>query len=290
MAENSNITWTTHTFNPWIGCTKVGPGCDNCYAETWDQRSEGDRWGPKAARTKTRPGNWSKPVTWNHKAILAGVRERVFVASLADVFDNHASIEDEWRLELAALILKCQQLDWLLLSKRAGNVSRYLKLMFPEGVPSNVIVGSTVANQEDADRDIPKLLKAKAVSGISRVFLSMEPLVGPVQLTSLGETGLNALDGRSGPSIDWVITGGESGAFARLMRKEWVTSLRDQCVAAGTAFHFKQWGEYLAADEYRSEMGEAKPAPIEGYIFVGVDAAGRELDGRTWDDPPPHLW
>lgn len=288
MAENSNISWTNHTFNPWIGCTKVGPGCDNCYAETWDQRSDGLRWGPKADRTKTRPGNWSKPVTWNHKAIKAGVRERVFVASLADVFDNHASILDEWRVELAALIRRCHQLDWLLLSKRAGNVSRYLKLMFPDGVPSNVIVGATIVNQDDADRDIPKLLKAKRDCAISRVFLSMEPLIGQVNLRAVGKERIDALAGPD--KVDWVITGGESGAFARLMRKEWVTSLRDQCVEAGTAFHFKQWGEYLAADEYRSEMGQAKLAPIEGYVFVGVDAAGRELDGRTWDDTPPHLW
>lgn len=176
MAENTNIEWATHTFSPWIGCQKVGPGCDHCYAEIWDEKSEGEtRWGPHAARKRTRQGNWDRVITWNYKAGQAGIRESVFVASLADVFDTHRSIEPEWRSDLAALVRKCENLDFMFLTKRAGNVEKILKDMFPEGAPSNLFIGITVVNQEEADRDIVKLLRAKAACGFPVAFLSMEP-------------------------------------------------------------------------------------------------------------------
>lgn len=111
MAENSNIEWTDHTFNPWIGCQKVSPGCDHCYAETWDARGlqgQATRWGPHAERTRTSAANWRKPLAWNRAAEAAGKRARVFCASLADVFDNHPSILPEWRRDLwAPLGLSC---------------------------------------------------------------------------------------------------------------------------------------------------------------------------------------
>jgi protein gp37 len=155
MAENTNIEWATHTFNPWMGCQKVGPGCDHCYAEVWDEKAGGEsRWGPHAARTRSKQGNWDRVVTWNSKARDAGIRESVFVASLADVFDTHSSILPEWRADLAALVKKCENLDFMFLTKRAGNVEKLLKAMFPEGAPSNLWIGANrpVASQSPSCR------------------------------------------------------------------------------------------------------------------------------------------
>lgn len=335
MTENSNIEWTTHTFNPWIGCQKVGPGCDHCYAETWDSRGlqqRESRWGPHAARTRTSAGNWSKPLAWNRAADGAAERPRVFCASLADVFDNHPSVDPQWRQDLWALIKATPNLDWMLLTKRPGNIAKMLPDDWGTGY-SNVWLGCTVVNQEEADRDIPKLLDVPAAVH----FLSMEPLLGPVDLLHLrrynpkGEPWINALRGlvtrgqylaRSPnecsfatstrcippelPAIDLVIVGGESGKKARPMHPDWARSLRDQCVAAGTAFFFKQWGEWAPAmhdPEYGGHVlrqtepvgpfdswkaNAYDPDRLEGVNWrrIGKKAAGRMLDGRTWDEMP----
>lgn len=353
MAENSNIEWTDHTFNPWIGCQKVSPGCDHCYAETWDARGlqqRESRWGPHATRTRTSQANWRKPLAWNREAEAAGKRARVFCASLADVFDNHPSIREEWRDDLWKLIAATPHLDWLLLTKRPQNVPRMVPgWMGPHSWPSNVWLGTTVENQTEADRRIPHLLAVPA-----RVrFLSCEPLLGPVDLTRLSGSTLwgnthqdyitDALKGwvyddgmrvpdRTCAAISWVICGGESGPGARPMHPGWARSLRDQCHAAGVAFHFKQWGEWLpccqmaeweADDLYHPapddspdasrrcrvasaclhDDGEAIPiGKANGFhtmpagafagpkpmtmFHVGKKAAGRLLDGRTWDELP----
>ena len=330
MAENSNIEWTDHTFNPWIGCQKVGPGCDNCYAETWDarglQQSE-SRWGPHATRTRTSAANWRKPLAWDRAAAAEGVRKRVFCASLADVFDNHPSIQPEWRADLWALIASTPNLDWMLLTKRPSNIANMLPVPFDfDKQYPNVWIGCTVVNQAEADRDIPKLL---AVDAAVR-FLSMEPLQGPVNLLITDSRGhdISALRGigcdptdPDGPDeyyrtgkLDLVIVGGESGPKARPMHPDWVRGLRDQCNAANVAFHFKQWGEWghalnmsgvVAVSAAPAKSGHfAHPyryrvhgGPHDGQCFeslpedhlmlrVGKKAAGRMLDGRTWDEMP----
>ncbi|WP_333826899.1 phage Gp37/Gp68 family protein [Pararhodobacter sp.] len=248
MAENSTIEWTHHTFNPWEGCQKVGPGCDNCYAEARDIRfTGGTHWGPGAPRRRTSVANWRKPLAWDRAAALAGERHRVFCASLADVFDN--AVDPAWRDDLWRLIEATPNLDWMLLTKRPGNIAKMLPPIWGAGW-HNVWLGCTVVNQEEADRDIPKLL---AVPAAIR-FLSMEPLLGPVDLMSLdphgdfrpyGANGWSAIwkDNRIGRAwLDLVIVGGESGKKARV----WVgfedacRSLRDQCAAAGTSFFMKQ--------------------------------------------------
>lgn len=291
MAENSNIEWTRHTFNPWIGCQKVGPGCDHCYAEAWDARGlqrQETRWGAHAERTRTSPANWRKPLAWNKAAQAAGERHRVFCASLADVFDNHPSILPEWRADLWALIRATPNLAWMLLTKRPGNIAKMLPDDWGNGYP-NVWLGCTVVNQEEADRDVPKLLEVPAAVR----FLSMEPLLGPVDLNHIrlphgsGRTWIDALqpwwvtpDMRT--RLDLVIVGGESGPGARPMHPDWARSLRDQCVAAGAAFHFKQWGEYsplLCADGLDDDL-------MWRMVRRGKKAAGRMLDGRTWDQMP----
>lgn len=307
MAENSKIEWTHHTFNPWIGCQKVGPGCDHCYAEAWDARGlqrQETRWGAHAGRTRTSPANWRKPLAWDRAAAAAGERHRVFCASLADVFDNHASILPEWRDDLWALIRATPHLDWMLLTKRPGNIAKMLPEDWGRGYP-NVWLGCTVVNQEEADRDVVKLFEVPAAVR----FLSMEPLLGPIKI----------FDNSRGPDPDslllnLIIVGGESGPGARPMHPDWARSLRDQCVAAGAAFHFKQWGEWghalhmpgvEAVSAAAAKNGHwAHPhryrihgGPEDGQCFeslpadhlmlrVGKARAGRLLDGRTWDEMP----
>lgn len=185
MAEHSKIEWCDHTFNPWIGCTKISDACDHCYAEARDRRfnPRSGHWGPHAPRKRTSTANWRKPLKWDREAAEAGTRARVFCASLADVFDNHRSIGAEWRWDLWKLILDTPNLDWLLLTKRPQNIERLAPVTWRvDGFPPNVWIGTTVENQAEADRRIPHLLSIPA-----RVrFLSCEPLLGPVDLTRVG--------------------------------------------------------------------------------------------------------
>jgi len=340
MSENTKIEWADHTFNPWEGCQKVGPGCDHCYAEARNARfgkGVASNWGPGAPRRRTSEANWKLPEHWNAQAeafqAQHGRRQRVFCASLADVFDN--AVPTSWRMDLFELIANTPHLDWLLLTKRIGNVMPMCSgdsLMF-DMICSRVWIGATIVNQAEADRDIPKLLAVPA----AKRFLSMEPLLGPVNLTSItnrqpaptpGELRAvdpwaehNALTGvgissigferAGGPRVDWVIIGGESGRQARPMHPDWARSLRDQCEAAGLPFLFKQWGEWapvaespvhpeatrlpgnlcrvtrdgITADHYVaiSTNGGRRRYELQ---CVGKKAAGRLLDGRTWDGFP----
>ncbi|ACI52239.1 Gp37Gp68 family protein [Gluconacetobacter diazotrophicus PA1 5] len=246
MAENSGIEWTDHTFNPWVGCTKISPACDHCYAEAWDLRFGGHRWGSGADRRRTK--TWGQPVRWNRQAAgVAARRPRVFCASLADVFDNHRSIDDGWRRDLWALIRQTTYLDWLLLTKRPQNVARYLPSDWGTGYP-NVWLGTTVENQVEHDRRVPILT---AIPAAIR-FLSMEPLLGPVDLG--GAEGLH-----------WVIAGGESGSQHRPTDPDWFRSLRDQCAVVDVPFLFKQWS---------------------GRNQAEIKAKGRLLDGTLHDSYP----
>lgn len=301
MGENSRIEWCDHTFNPWTGCTKVSPGCAKCYAETMSRRlPQLGRWGPGGERKRTSAANWRKPLSWNRIAGAAGgprYRPRVFCASLADWLD--AEIPAQWLADLLDLIHATPHLDWLLLTKRpelwrerlaaalahaerlappAPGASMVRSWLYHGYAPANVWIGTTVEDQRRADERIPALVDIPA-----RVqFLSCEPLLEQVNLD---------LDG-----INWVICGGESGHGARPMHPDWARSLRDQCQAAGVAYFFKQWGEWAPAadiDVCDPVMGtpvtsaryHALPGG-SGMLRVGKAAAGRELDGRTWDEVP----
>lgn len=311
MADNTTIEWCDHTFNPWEGCQKVSPGCDHCYAETRNARFNGTavNWGPGAPRRRTSEANWKKPLKWNREAqaffAAHGRRQRVFCASLADVFDN--AVAPQWRRDLFNLILQTPHLDWLLLTKRIGNVSGVIRDQLLHPLPPNVWLGITVVNQEEADRDIPKLLATQA----SVRFLSMEPLLGPVDLTMVPTGGHidghiiceSALRWKPEGQIDWVIVGGESGPGARPMHPDWARSLRDQCETAGAPFLFKQWGEwYLAVDRERddpdwrrdygnalADNGRTRWLNIEGgrgfhgERFVVMRRHGKAQSGRRLD-------
>ncbi|MGF6878401.1 phage Gp37/Gp68 family protein [Paraburkholderia sp. MM5477-R1] len=333
MSENSKIEWTDHTFNPWIGCTRVSRGCDHCYAAvSTPSRAMSVVWGPGEARHRTADSTWKQPGAWNrrHDAFFEkhGRRQRVFCASLADVFDN--AVDPAWRADLFELIASTPNLDWLLLTKRIGNAGdmivdallqrKGLKAHAPWPWP-NVWLGATIVNQEEADRDIPKLLEVPAHVR----FLSMEPLLGAVTLQP------HWLDGEWEQgvfaSVNWVIAGGESGPGARPMHPHWPRALRDQCEAARVPFLFKQWGEWTDED-WGERAGLRDTAGVlpngefllatEGYVppfddgvrleaagnvrldgrmlmdRVGKKAAGRLLDGRTHDEFPkspkqPHI-
>lgn len=232
MAETTGISWTDSTFNGWIGCDRVSPGCDNCYAAvSTPARVFRIVWGPKEPRHLTSDSNWDEPRRWErgHAAFFQqhGRRRRVFCSSLSDVFDRHAN--PEWRERLWKLIRETPNLDWLILTKRIGNAPAMLPSDWGDGY-KNVWLGISVVNKEEFERDVPKLRNVPAALR----WLSMEPLLGPV---SFGEAANEAWFG-----IDWVVVGGESGSKARPMLAWWVDAIREECASLGVPFFFKQWG------------------------------------------------
>jgi protein gp37 len=225
MAEISAISWTDATFNPWLGCTAISSACDLCYARTLMQDRYGRvKWGTGEPRIRTK--TWGDPIKWNRAAALSGTRPRVFCASLADVFDNE--VDQTWREDLWLLIRHTPNLRWILLTKRIGNAAKMLPSYFPDHFP-HVGLMSTLENQEVWDRDYRKLKSIRAAwHGVSA-----EPLLGPIDIGPMTHRfGL----------VDWIITGGESGRGFRPLDMDAVRSMRDQCAAAGIAFHHKQNG------------------------------------------------
>jgi protein gp37 len=224
--EYSNIEWTTHTFNPWIGCQHVSPGCDRCYAE-WgqDHRLHRVEWGPHGERKRTAESTWKLPLRWARKARSNGQRPRVFCASLADVWDNRAPVE--WRSDLFKLIHATPELDWLLLTKRPENIRKMLPVAISD-LPAwpwpHVWLGTTCENQEYYDHRWPILKGIPATVH----FISYEPALGPLTL------------GSSPDLPDWVICGGESGSGARTMARWWAENLLDECRHLRVAFFMKQ--------------------------------------------------
>jgi protein gp37 len=227
----------------------------------------------------------------------------VFCASLADVFDTDVDVA--WRRDLCDLIELTPNLNWLLLTKRIGNAFREISRARSHDWMlgrDNVWLGATIVNQEEAERDIPKLLQVPA-----RIrFLSMEPLLGPVRLDRLvhgDESDLDVLRGqivpttqhlvgwpqKTGDRVDWVIVGGESGPAARPMHPQWARSLRDQCAAARVPFLFKQNGEWVSVSDVAGAGVHHQFEDGATVRRVGKRAAGRTLDGETHDGFPP-VW
>lgn len=302
MGANTAIEWADTTWSPWEGCQKVGPGCDHCYAESMNRwLRHGENWGPGAPRRVYSDAHWAKPMRWNDAAAKAGHYRKVF-PSVCDPFDNAAP--DGQRERFARLIRETPHLVWMLLTKRIGNAGAMLADMFPQGTPENVGLGATIVNQEEADRDIRKLVDAPA----SVRFLSMEPLLGPVNLYDwIGPWGSPG-ELQAPPMIDGIFVGGESGRGARPIHPAWVRSLRDQCHAAGVNFHFKQWGEWAPGNscagndlierdrrnirsgffDYNDHWNAHGPNPFRQTMDrIGKRKAGRELDGQLHDDFPP---
>lgn len=250
MAENTEIQWVDHSFNPWIGCTKVSMGCQHCYAEAqmdkWLGRA---KWGPDGTRVRTSVANWKKPLAWNCKAATAGIQAKVFCASLADVFEDNPQVV-RWRNELfLGLIDETPYLDWLLLTKRPGNIKG--RMLPPhwrfQGMPDNVWLGTSVENQAAADDRIPQLAAVPA-----RVrFLSVEPLLEEIDFEDVF---YEPVDERNewfrarANRPDWVIVGGESGPNARPLELAWVRDIISQCRGARVPVFIKQLGSAWAKE------------------------------------------
>ena len=329
MADRTNIAWCDATFNPWIGCTKVGPGCEHCYASvSTPARTLGVVLGAGQPRRRTSESNWRKPLAWNARPFsecmacgwrgekrdtkevmnpigfhpapgavrgcpkcdahaIKEARRRVFCASLADVFDNE--VPEEWRVQLWGLIENTPNLTWLLLTKRIGNAAKMLpscrwgKTYSANPYP-NVWLGATIVNQEEADRDIPKLLATPA----AKRFVSYEPALGPVDFEfhlPCKEEGIAGLD--------WILVGGESaqpGYPARPFDIQWARDTVRQCREAGVAVFVKQMGSALrvrndSMEEWPDEDAFSDAIPEEYQPAYQGELVCIRLKDRAGADP-----
>jgi len=269
MGANSKIEWTTHTFNPWWGCTKVSEACKHCYAEAWAKRLGQQVWGPKLQRRTMSDNHWKQPLKWNSAAAGLKDKPRVFCASMADVFEDRDELIPH-RFRLFSLIEETPNLDWLLLTKRPQNVEQLSR--WGTEWPDNVWLGTTVELQHRAEELLPYLEKIPAKVR----FISAEPLLGHLQIEPWLES-----------TIDWVITGGESGPKARPASPQWFTDLHAQCMRTETAFHFKQWGDWAPGDGENLPARRMALAQDGTEMFrVGKKIAGRTLNGRLHDGLP----
>lgn len=292
MGKQTEIAWTDSTFNPWVGCAKVSPGCQHCYAETlMDKRMGRVQWGVNGTRSVTSPANWKQVRQWNAEAVRTGVRRKVFCGSLCDWLEDRPDT-NAWRIGLLELIELTHGLDWLMLTKRTENAVRLIQQAAGRDIRNffernpHVWFGASVENQEQADKRIPMLLELPA-----RVrFLSMEPLLGLVDLNRWLVADMRADGGGVGRLnvIHWIIVGGESGDNARPMHSDWARSIRDQCQAAGVPFFFKQWGEWWPHEQGQWAGGPSVNPDLADAEFyhIGKKNAGRILDGREWSDFP----
>lgn len=362
MAEQSEtgISWTDETWNPIRGCSRVSEGCRNCYAESVARRFSGeDKNGkPLAYHGLTNAhGRWNGVVRVVEEHMEDPIRwqrpRRIFVNSMSDLFHENLANEDIARV--FSVMFEAKRHTFQVLTKRAERMAdwfrwwrnSYVHPTLRDVVAPNIHLGVSVENQKAAEDRIPALLEVPAAVR----FLSVEPLLGPVDLSEWllyrcagsakrgGNLGLGcgwegsagdttgddfrcpdcggetiphaeyAGDNGCDPGIHWVIVGGESGQGARPMHPDWARQLRDQCTAAEVAFHFKQWGEWrapLEGEGFTTLDGMAGTPPaflvdLAGHchctrtaagadavpmIRVGKKHAGRELDGRTWDEFP----
>lgn len=320
MAANSAISWTRHTWNPWMGCTKISPACDGCYAEAMmDLRYGKVKWG-NAPRVRTSAKIWNDPFRWQRQAEQDGDRPFVFCASLADIFDNQ--VDPQWRADAFDVMRRTPRLVYLLLTKRPMNILKLTEAA--GGLPPNAALGATMEDQPRADANLPHLLIAAARLQPLFTFGSLEPLLGLVDIR--WAISQNRLDiaagilqrGRFSPGmetirrLEWVIAGGETDQGTHKSRPthhDWFRDLRDDCAAAGVPFHLKQWGEWTpgenvphtvrgmrpSADYINDEwhIGSSDMSDPEGdwmdepdVYRIGKKLAGRALDGVTHDGVP----
>lgn len=317
MAENTLIEWTDGTINFWVGCQEAGPGCKYCYAQALDTRfGHGENWGPKAPRRKTKSGVADiKKMQRNADKFEAehGRKFRVFVSSMCDIFDNAVPLG--WTYEALDHCERADKLEIQLLTKRVGQVEKRMPARWRHGWPRHIGLMITVVNQEEADRDIPKLLELKEEFNIPWVGLSIEPMLGPIDLTNcvpsghahgsmrsaLSEFSYCELCGEDDdlPTVDWVIIGGESGRFARPAHIGWIREVVEDCKAAKVPLLFKQWGEWFpygqtdAYGRHNTVTKGEKPGfwhewPEGGgfSVRIGKKKAGRYLDGIIHNEFP----
>lgn len=278
MGETTGIAWTDHTWNPWMGCQKISPGCANCYAEALvTTRMRLPVWGPSSTteRKRTSAATWKNLGTWDRAAGRDGVRRKVFVSSLADVFEDHPALAP-WRAEALDLLANVKHMDVQLLTKRPQNILSMVPSAWLVRWPRHVWVGTTVEDQKRAEERIPALLRVPAAVR----FLSCEPLLEAVDLTNGVSNRWSAptryVDGvpvewtDPGPGfvpVDWVIVGGESGTGARPFRVSWARSIVRQCADASVPVFVKQFG--------------ARPT----YMVSGIPFVFEGISDRAGADP-----
>lgn len=313
MAENSKISWTTHTFNPWHGCTEVSPGCDHCYAKVLDHRYKDSyadgpgHWGDDA-RLQIGEAEWRKILKWD-EAALAGCRlDMVFCGSMMDICEGSKLLVDRrynlvsgvstehLRQRVFRRVTDSRALIWLFLTKRPGSILSLLPGTWDAQRPWNVWWGTSIENQDVARGRIRSILDV-ASRGYG-VFLSIEPLLGPL---SLPKAFLNL--GRRA----WVIVGGESGDQARPMHAAWVWRIYEECKANGLPFFFKQWGRWGPIAPGEPWKSEYITVTIDGVVrdsLAPLDRKkhpihmrrlnkledGHTLIGRTVQEFPPFSW
>lgn len=325
MAATTKIGWTDATVNFWWGCTKLGPGCDFCYANDLDKRYGGDHWGVGAPRRKIKSA-----IALLRKLNKAG-RKRVFIQSMSDLFD--AEVPAEWFDEAMCAIEEATNTTVQIVTKRIALVKRRLDLIGRRRWPRNAGLIITTVNQPEVDRDGQLLLDVRDNYSIPWTGLSIEPILGPIDLyngdpdPSLGVTAKHTMLGQWWDAdqcrlcpphygVDWVIVGGESGPHARPPHPDWIRSLRNQCASTQTAFFFKQWGEWKEIDgprcrsitqpytekdvwihkdgsilRNRGLSWAERPSPYFTSIMrrVGKEAAGNLLDGEKFEQHPDYL-
>lgn len=321
MSDKTGIEWTDATWNPIRGCSRVSQGCVNCYAERVAARFSGPGQPYEGLARMTASGpRWTGEVRFIEDAWLQPLRwkrpRRIFVNSMSDLFHEDLDVGDVARI--FAVMARASQHTFQVLTKRPDRMLAFIaefrtdvldawrrlpvrrtNLVGREPVPwplPNVWLGVSAENQATADERIPLLLQTPAAVR----FVSAEPLLGPIDFTRIGRDGpidLSALEhivglGYNRPPLDWIIVGGESGPGARPMHPDWARSIRDQCQAAGVSFFFKQWGETVHIDQAPEDTVREIDAIVnlagnpQRVYRVGKKHAGRELDGRTWDQFP----
>ena len=234
--KNSKIGWTEHTWNPWWGCVEVSPACNFCYARTLAHRFGRARWGKDTPRWFPSEAQWREPLRWHVAAGAAKQRHNVFCASMGDIFENRRDL-NEARGRTFALAETCSNLDWLFLTKRPQEIMRLIPAEWARcGCPQNIWLLTTVESEEYLWR-ADALLKVPALSGVYGI--SNEPALGSIR-QGLARRLLHNDEGRR---INWVITGGESGAHARDFDIDEARQLRDLCAKAEVPFFFKQAGK-----------------------------------------------
>jgi protein gp37 len=243
MGIETGIAWTDHTWSPWIGCTKVSDGCKFCYADTLNHRWGHDNWGVGKPRRVT--ANWRQPVTWDKQARAAGVRRKIF-PSMCDPFD--LEVPSQVFADFMNLVEATPNLDWLLLTKRIGAVRTRLLEIGRESLPGNVWLGASAENQTWLEQRAPVLLSFD----VKVRFLSLEPLLGPLDVTPYIIPHFAADDPRHAPwrnGVEWLIIGGESGHGARPMALEWADKIiNDVTMRSSAAVFMKQTGVVLAQE------------------------------------------
>lgn len=303
MAEHSTIEWTHHTWSPWIGCQKVSPACDGCYAEhLMDTRMGRVEWGPHGERKRTSAAYWRQPIAWNRAAAAAGRVERVF-PSLCDPFDNQ--VDTVWRRDFFDLIRATPNLQWLLLTKRPQNAVPMCEEA--GGLPENAALGTSVEDQKRAINLFHLAVAARALRA-RLTFASFEPLLGSVDPTRIVlhegaaefpgnpeiETArilFNALTGARSvdlPPLGWAITGGETSQgkhTARPSHPDWFRRMRDQCAEAQVPFLFKQWGDWAPGECVTRQSGTVEAAWYDGPSWTIDTESLSRTDGHVDDEP-----